>query len=215
MKLHLITDRLIRSVSSGQNSFDSKYGPEYVSAMVPSLAGQAYIIFYNGSKTMAASKRISGDWTWPHSITLDPAIQVANSDFLRFALPSPPVRINNRTNGLVYCGQKDVSIQFKEAFNRGDIANLKQRGFLGNQKQIAYIIKSNFIDVFGNPLLKEIDIDIVPQNILAYTSFDRFNDEYPISEDGIAIMELLFQQSQGINLGTKPDQILNNSPVLP
>lgn len=215
MKIHQIADLLIRSVSSAQNGIDNRYDPEYVESLIPGLAGKAYIISYNGDKYTAASRRISGDWILPTTLTYDSTIQVANADFVRFALASPPVRINQITSGLVYVGQKDLSIQFKEMYNRGDVANAIKRGFLNDGKDIVFILKSGeFIDVFSNPMIKEVDIDIVAQNPTLFSTFNEVTDEYPISEDMIPIMERMFQESNGINLRIPPDQKLDGNPIV-
>ena len=209
MKRFEIVDRLIRSVSSSQNGLDNKYDPLYIESLIPSLYGEAIILDYNGSKERAASKRISGDCIFSTTLAINPAIQDSTAEYLLFELPSPPVRVNSRVNGLIYCGQKQQAIAFSEMYNRMDISIAKKRGFFSDGNDIAFIIKGVYIEVWGNKDLQEIDIDIVPQDVSKFPTWDETTDKYPVTEDLVKLMEILFQASQGINLRIQPDNVLN------
>jgi len=88
--LREIADILIRSVTGGVNSPDTKYEMEYVEALVPQLREEAMQMEYNGSREQAANGRVEFGWLNPSfTVDVDRSIQDDDLDFLIFALPKP------------------------------------------------------------------------------------------------------------------------------
>jgi len=207
-----IIDELIRSVNAATNTSNGKWDSEYVEELLPKLRAEAIILSYNGSRTQAANKTISGQWLQTMEFTITPSEQDKNAEYLVIDVPST-VRINDKTDGLVYVGNAQEAITFKRAFTKTEVAYLKQRGFLRG-KEIVYIYTGNKLEIYGNKILKGFQIQGIFTNPMDIPGFNWYTSEYPIDESTIAIMKDLFIQRARMEMGLAQDTVADGADTL-
>lgn len=207
-----IIDELIRSVNAATNTSNGKWDSEYVEALLPQLRAEAIIISYNGSRTQAANKTITGQWLQTLDFAISASEQDKNAEYLVIDIPST-IRINDKTDGLVYVGNANEAITFKRAYTKTEVAYLKQRGFLRG-KEIVYVYTSNKLEIYGNKILKSFQIQGIFTNPLEIAGFNWYTDEYPIDEATLAIMKDLFIQRARMEMGLAQDTVADGADTL-
>jgi len=211
MNIREVTDILIRAVSGGNNPVDSKWEAPAVEAMIPNLREKAMKMEYNGSRTQAASKRIDYAWLNPQfTVQKNNSLQDKNKDYIVFEVPKP-ASINKLVDGFIYVGQDDDSISFKKMSSRESIAIAKQRGFLRNGKDIAYIWQQPYLEVYGNNALTEINVRMICSNPADAPNFDLDTDEYPITESVLFNMIELFKLEMSVSINKLADTIVDDT----
>lgn len=206
MILREIADTLIRSVSGGTNGVDNKYEPRYVEALVPQLREQALKIVYFGDKNTGASRRI--DYAYVQNITVQVDTNLdTDLDYITFDCPKP-ITVGRMVDGLLYVGKKNSATSFSKMLNREDIAQAQARGMF-NGAVIAYIWENGKLEVYGNKMLKELNIRAAFSDPSQVSGFDVDTDEYPITESLLLIMTDLFKSNQNVNINKPADPIMD------
>jgi hypothetical protein len=210
-KLNEYADLLVRVV----NAFEVKVGGKYsdleaVEAMIPTLRQEAILIKYNGNANIAAAKKIDAACLQSFLITIDPAAQDLEADYLVFDSPRF-VNISKNVSGDIYVGAKRLTQAFKKVYTRTDIDILKTRGYLNDGKHILYMTADDKMNVYGNKMLKEIWVEGILVDPLESTSFNPENDPYPMSEDLFTIVMDLFKQKVGITINQAQDNVDNDT----
>jgi hypothetical protein len=203
-----VVDILIRSVSGGVNTIDSKYEPEYVEALLPQLREQAIKLDFFGSRDRAATRRLDYALTQSTNVTKN-VTQNTSYDYITFTLPKP-IALGYQNDGLVYVGQEDNSVSFSKFMNREDVANAKMRGML-NGEQIGYIHEGTKLLIFGNNMLSEVNVRGIFYDPLVVPEFNWQTDDYPVTESILSLMVELFKSSQNVNINKPADNILDNA----
>jgi hypothetical protein len=206
MTLREVVDTLIRSVSGGTNTIDNKYEPRYVEALVPQLREQALKIVYYGDKNTGATRRIDYAYTQPINIDVDTNLD-PELDYVTFACPKPIV-VGRMVDGLVYVGKKKSATSFSKMLNREDIANAQMRGMFKGAV-IAYIWEEGKLEVYGNKMLKEVNVRGAFSDPTQVPNFNADTDEYPVTESLLMIMTDLFKANQNINVQKPADPIMD------
>lgn len=201
-------DLLVREIDAFGNTIGGKYSDlEAVEALIPTLRQDAIIMKYNGSRTMAASKRIDPACvSKPFKISIDNSLQDSSLDYLIFECPRF-ININDKVSGDIYVGAKNKTQGFSRVSSRGEIDVLKKRGYLNNGKNILYQPIDTELHVFGNKMLKELWVEGMLANPQDATDFDVENDDYPMSEDIFSIVMDLFKMKLNITLNQAQDNI--------
>lgn len=207
-----LVDELIRSVNAATNTSNGRWDSEYVEALLPQLRAEAIIISYNGSRSQAANKTISGQWLQTIDLTIASNEQDNASEYLVVDIPST-IRINDKTDGLVYVGNAEQAITFKRAYTKTEVAYLKQRGFLKG-KEVVYIYTGNKLEIYGNKILKGMQVQGIFTNPLEISGFNWYTDEYPVDEATIAIMKDLFIQRARMEMGIPQDTVADGADTM-
>jgi hypothetical protein len=208
MILREVVDTLIRSVSGGTNTIDNKYEPRYVEALLPQLREQALKVVYYGDKNTGATRRI--DYAYAQNITiqvdtgLDPDL-----DYVTFTCPKP-IAIGRMVDGLLYVGKKNSATSFSKMLNREDIANAKMRGMF-NGSVIAYIWEEGKLEVYGNKMLKELNVRAAFSDPTQVPNFNIQTSAYPVTDSLLMIMTDLFKANQNINIQKPADPIMDGA----
>ncbi len=210
MKILEIAEQLISAVNSFDNTIGSRINPLQVEGMIPSLRQEAILAKYNGSRTMAAAKRINGDWVQKFSLTIDSSIQTDDAEYILLDCP-PPISINYCTSGFIYVGAKDRVNRFIMAQTRDEIATYKARGFINDGKHIVCMYADSQLEIYGNNNLETVYLEMILQNPADKPSFSLSNDEYPVSADILGLMTDIFKQRMGIAISQAPDNIADNA----
>ena len=210
MTLDQVEEIIERSINAGLATLNGKWQPLYIEELIHEARGQAIIETYNGSRRLASSKRISGEWLQDFNLTITPSQQNPDVDYLVVQCPAP-VRINSNTDGLVYVGSRNNAVAFKKATNRQEIAMYIQRGFIKDGKDIVYYLDGNKLYIYGNKQLKNLAVSGVFQDPTAVTGYDIKDENYPISRDLIPLMEDYIINRLRVALGQTPDIISDAS----
>jgi hypothetical protein len=208
-------DLLIREIDAFGNTIGGKYSDiEAVEALIPVLRQDAIIIKYNGSQSIAASKKIDyGCMSLPFKITLDSTIQDADLDYLIFKCPRF-VNISPKVSGDIYIGAKNKTQSFSKVSSRAEINVLKDRGYLNNGKNILYQNIDTELHVFGNKMLKEVWIEGILTDPQDAPNFDVDSDVYPMSDEVFSLVMDLFKAKLNITLGQAQDNINDNADTI-
>ena len=207
-----IVDELIRAVNAAVNTTNGKWDNEYVYNLLPQLRAEAIVTVYNGSRTLAANRTISPSWLQTVDVTIDPTQQSSTAEYLVVQVPKI-IRINDKTDGLIYVGDLDKAIDFKRAYTKSEIAYLKQRGFLRG-KEIIYIGVGNQLEIYGNKSLKSFQIQGVFSDPTNIYGFNPLADDYPVDEQTISVMKDLFLARVRTELATTQDTVADGADTM-
>ena len=208
----VVIDELIRSVQGAVNTANGRFDSEYVQSLLPQLRAEAIVVAYNGSRSQAANRTIAGQWLQTIKVTIPSNQQGSNNEFLQVEIP-PIIRINDRTDGLVYVGNDDTAVSFARAYTKTEVADLKRRGFLRG-REIVYIYTGNKLEIYGNKILKDLQIQGVFSNPTEIEGFNWYESEYPVDDYTLAIMKDLFLQRARIEMGVPTDTVADGQDTL-
>lgn len=207
MLLEDITERIVRACQGGKAKDETEIDFAYVESKVPKWRQAAISILYNGSREQAANSFISPDWYQTVTISI-PSGQSNNSkSYITATVPSV-IRINNNTDGLVFVGDNDDTVNFIRISSPSYASDLMSRGDL-SEDVIGFIVLGSDIRFYGNKQLETFTIQAILSNPLDDTNFDIDNDPYPVSEDVISVMERIAMQEllQEQNI---PEDLIND-----
>lgn len=192
MLLDEITERIVRACQGGKAKDETEIDFEYVESKVPKWRQSAISILYNGSREQAANSYISPDWYQTVTISI-PNNQSNNSkSYITATVPSV-VRINSNTDGFVFVGDDDDTVNFIRISSPSYASDLMSRGDL-TEEVIGFIVLGTDIRFYGNKQLENFTIQAILSNPLDDPNFDIDNDQYPVSEDVISVMERIAMQ---------------------
>lgn len=207
MLLDEITERIVRACQGGKAKDETEIDFEYVESKVPKWRQSAISILYNGSREQAANSYISPDWYQTVTISI-PNNQSNNSkSYITATVPSV-VRINSNTDGFVFVGDDDDTVNFIRISSPSYASDLMSRGDL-TEEVIGFIVLGTDIRFYGNKQLENFTIQAILSNPLDDPNFDIDNDQYPVSEDVISVMERIAMQEllQEQNI---PEDLIND-----
>lgn len=186
MLLAEVVDQIIRKVSYGLNTDDSKFNRRAIEDQCHPWRVDAIGMSYNGSRTRPGNKLLHPDLFQQESLTLDPSIQVAGADFVLFT-GAMPADINGRTNGLVFVGEKLHGVPFTQLKGVNAYNVTKDAGLIEPGK-VYLELYSGYFKVWGNPQLKRMYKNFIADNPLEVTDFDPEIHPYPISREIFSLM---------------------------
>ncbi len=195
--LSVIADILIKTVDGATNGLGSKYEMSFVKYLIPELRAQAIVLDYNGSRTRAASKKLTGDCAQGFTIPIVASAQVAGVEYLLATCPRP-VRVKDGVTGIIYAGSSLVPQNFSQLYNRNEVGIYRERNMLGaNSRSIAYFHNGTQLEIYGNKALTSVDMIEICADPTEVSGFNQDTDTYPISMDLIPLMAELFVQNVG------------------
>lgn len=207
MLLDEITERIVRACQGGKAKDETEIDFECVESKVPKWRQSAISILYNGSREQAANSYIFPDWYQTVTISI-PNNQSNNSkSYITATVPSV-VRINSNTDGFVFVGDDDDTVNFIRISSPSYASDLMSRGDL-TEEVIGFIVLGTDIRFYGNKQLENFTIQAILSNPLDDPNFDIDNDQYPVSEDVISVMERIAMQEllQEQNI---PEDLIND-----
>lgn len=207
MLLDEITERIVRACQGGKAKDETEIDFEYVESKVPKWRQSAISILYNGSREQAANSYIPPDWYQTVTISI-PNNQSNNSkSYITATVPSV-IRINSNTDGFVFVGDDDDTVNFIRISSPSYASDLMSRGDL-TEEVIGFIVLGTDIRFYGNKQLENFTIQAILSNPLDDPNFDIDNDQYPVSEDVISVMERIAMQEllQEQNI---PEDLIND-----
>jgi hypothetical protein len=187
MLLDEITERIVRSCQGGKAKDETEIDFAYIESKVPKWRQAAMSILYNGSREQAANSYISPDWYQTITIEVPSGQSNNNKSYITATVPSV-IRINSNTDGFVFVGDDDDSVNFIRISSPSYASDLMSRGDL-TEEVIGFIVLGSDIRFYGNKQLETFTIQAILSNPLDDPNFDIDNDPYPVSEDVISVME--------------------------
>jgi hypothetical protein len=187
MLLEEITERIVRSCQGGKAKDETEIDFAYIESKVPKWRQAAMSILYNGSREQAENSYISPDWYQTITIEVPSGQSNNNKSYITATVPSV-IRINSNTDGFVFVGDDDDSVNFIRISSPSYASDLMSRGDL-TEEVIGFIVLGSDIRFYGNKQLETFTIQAILSNPLDDPDFDIDNDPYPVSEDVISVME--------------------------
>jgi hypothetical protein len=207
MLLDEITERIIRACQGGKAKDESQIDYAYIESKVPKWRQAAISILYNGSREQGANNFISPSWYQTVSVAI-PSGQSNNSkSYITATVPSV-IRINSTTDGFVFVGDDEDTVNYIRINSPSYASDLMSRGDL-TEEVIGYIVIGSDIRFYGNKQLETFTIQAVLSDPLDDTNFDIDNDPYPVSEDVISVIERIAMQELLQEQNT-PEDLIND-----
>jgi hypothetical protein len=210
MKLEHIEDVIERAINALDKTLSSRLDPLYIEQLIHQARAEAIRNLYNGSRTQGALKKIDGAWVQTFEVDIIDADQDDDNDYLIFDVPAP-LQINKNMGGLIYVGSSKKTKGFKVAQGVGEINDLINRGYLENGKDTACVYEPIGLKVWGNMNLKKIKVSAILQNPIDAPNFLVNEDDYPVSEDLINMIQDIVVQKVSVGLRQTPDIIADGA----
>ncbi len=207
MLLDEITERIVRSCQGGKAKDETEIDFEYIESKIPKWRQAAMSILYNGSREQAANSYISPDWYQTITIPIPSNQSNNNKSYITATVPKV-IRINNNTDGFVFVGDDDDTVNFIRISSPSYASDLMSRGDL-SEDVIGFIVLGSDIRFYGNKQLENFTIQAILSNPLDDPNFDIDNDQYPVSEDVVSVIERIAMQEllQEQNI---PEDLIND-----
>lgn len=136
--------------------------------------------------------------------------------YVKFECPSPIV-LDEQTDGFLYIGTLDKSCNFRKNQNRAELAMYQSHRVtkVGIDGKIKTIYSDGFLEVWGNPLQKEIRIDGVFSNPTLLPDYNFDLSDYPISGGDLAQLKDLISKAQTDKMAQTPANFKQTMVDLP
>ena len=128
--------------------------------------------------------------------------------YVRFDVPAPVV-LDDQTDGFIYIGTLDRSCAFRKLQNRAELALFNEHR-VTKSGNIKTIWSDGFLEVWSNPLQKEVRIDGIFSNPTLLPSYNLEFSEYPLDGDSITTMKQLIYGAQTEPMAKTPAQYKAN-----
>lgn len=192
--LKKIADDIVMSAQGGIFAEQSKFQIPFIYDLIHQYRQVVMRIAY--SKT----GRINPLWLNQYIPEYSEDIQESKL-FVKFECPAPVI-LDDQTDGFLYIGTLDKNINFKKAQSRAELAMYNQHR--ATKSGIKTIWSDGYIEVWGNPLEKEIRIDGVFANPTLLPEYNIDFSEYPLGGDDIMAMKKLIFVEQTKQIGESP-----------
>lgn len=186
MKLREITDQILRSVQGGVSKDDSKFSRPAIQALVPKWRAEAILRIYNGSREIRANKFLSPFLYMQEELTFDLRLQVPGAQFRLFQ-GAAPLQLDDQANGCVFVGDQKSGNNFIQLKSPAYFDIARDAGLI-SPKEVYYSITGDMWKVWGNTQISTLYRDFIPADPLDISGFDQEADEYPVSQDVLALM---------------------------
>ena len=133
--------------------------------------------------------RISPTWTLVHYCEYEADLQVSGSGMIRFRCPAPVV-LDEMTDGFIYIGTVTKNCAFRKLQNRAELAGYN-RHRVTKSGVIKTIWSEGFLEVYGDPLIKELRVELVPLNPMEVSTYNTEFSDYPLDEDNLVSLKQL------------------------
>src|SRR3989304_826578 len=98
----------------------------------------------------------------------------------------------SKFDGLLYVGQINKNCAFRKVVSRAELSTINHHRT--SKKAIKYLYSEGILEVYSNPLLKEVLIDGIFTNPELVPTFNINFSEYPIDIANLAQMKILILQ---------------------
>ncbi len=184
-----IRDDIISTPSGGVMIDDTKYDLPYIEYLIHQYRARA--IFISWSTT----KRINPLWTQQFVATYDENAQDVPGAVV-FAVPAP-ISLDSMMDGFLYIGKSDGNCAYTKVVSRADMANQNSHRYSrcepGNEK---VLWSDGRAEVYGNIMLQKLMVDGIFENPELVPTYNKFYDQYPISNDILVIMKDMMNKEQ-------------------
>lgn len=204
MLLKEITSQIIKLASGGVLTDESRYDFSDIDSRIHLARASVIQSYYN------KIKRIGSDWIQTYIADFDRNLQDSTS-YVRFSSPRG-IPLDTYMDGYLFVGDKDGLSSYRRANNRAVLVNYySHRNSRPKETKPTFIYSEGYIEVYGNPLIKELRIDGIFANPLEIKTFNEDIDSYPISNDLIDLVkDFVLKTSLSVE-SSKPADFVSNS----
>lgn len=184
-----IADQIIRNVQGGIRTDETKFSPPYLFDLIHQARSTVI------KNRFTKERRIQSVWTQQYIPDFIPELQDSNC-IVKFSVPAP-IPLDNQTDGFIYIGEINNNCAYRKATSRGEIANYNKHRATRNNKgvvmngNIKVLYSDGILEVYGNPLLKEIRIDGIFMNPTLIPTYNIHLSEYPIDDASLQEMKII------------------------
>lgn len=184
-----IRDDLISTPSGGVMIDDTKYDLHYIEYLIHQYRARAIFISWQ------ATKRINPLWTQQFIATYDQQAQDVTGAVV-FIAP-PPVSMDNMMDGFLYIGKEEGNCAYRKVVSRADLANRNNHRYSKCEPGAPKVLYSDGrFEVYGSTVLRKLRVDGVFENPTDIPTYNKFYDQYPISNDVLVIMKDMMMKEQ-------------------
>lgn len=194
MILPKITDSIIQQVQS-IHTVGTKFNTANLYDIVNNIKGTVQVMQFK------KYGKVNSAWTQQFTALKEDDLQESKK-FIRFELPTPAVNLGSDNSGIVYSGSADGCQNFALVQTRGELNTFLNHRVTKKKPIILY--SDAFLEVWNQPLIKELLIDYVPTNPLLLPTYNVDYDDYPLDAEGIAILKALVYESITNKQAVKP-----------
>lgn len=209
MKIAELAERIVRAVSGGKATNEGSIDYAYIESMLPKWRRRAISIVYNGDRETAGNKMVAPDWMQSVTLTIPASQRLSTNQNIYTECECPaPLRLNVEGDGFIFFGDAQDTVGFTRIQSMSYAADLVRRGDL-NKDEIGYVLVGKKARFYGNKQLENVTIEGILDNPLDDPNFDIDNDEYPVDEDTIEVMERIAFRELAPIMGV-PEDLIND-----
>lgn len=203
-----IRDDIVSTPSGGVMIDDTKYDLHYIEYLIHQYRARAIFISWQ------TTKRINPQWTQQFIATYDQQAQDVTGAVV-FTSPAP-ISMDNMMDGFLYIGKEDGNCAYRKVVTRADLANRNAHRYSKCEPGDAKVLYSDGrFEVYGNTMLRKLRVDGVFENPELIPTYNKFYDQYPISNDVLVIMKDMMMKEQVSVMTQTPNESSTDNPKSP
>lgn len=205
-----IIDSVKRMAQGGISTSESKFSIPYLAQVIHEAKSTVI------RADFLVNKRIQAVWALPYYPDFDKDLQDEDC-VIKFALPSPPVALDSRNDGLLYVGDKSGlcaytkinSVAEMATYNSHRVTKVRDVAVGGKVK---YLLVDGVIKIYGDKSIKEILINYIPQNPTLLPEYNIDMTPYPLDDANLSVLKtIVLQSTTGLEAKTLEDKVQDNS----
>jgi len=200
-----IADAIIRNIQGAIRTSETKFDIPYIYQVIHEA--RASIL----KATFTKERRIQSSWTQIYIPDFNADLQ-DNDCVVKFEVPAP-VALDNKIDGFLYVGMIEKNCAFRKAVSRAELSNINRHRT--GRKAIKYLYSEGIMEVYANPLIKEMMIDGIFANPTVLPTYNIRFSEYPIDDASLALLKTAVAGLLGVPAQTPADKKQDNFDAEP
>ena len=197
--LPLIADSIIRLIQGGISTSETKFDIPYLYQVIHET--RAAIL----KATFTKERRIQSTWTQIYIPDFNADLQ-DDKCVVKFEVPAP-IALDNKTDGFLYVGTLQKNCAFRKVVSRAELANINKHRT--GKKAIKYLYSEGIMEVYADPMIKEMMIDGVFANPALLPTYNINFSLYPIDGASLALLKTTVAQQMNPSAQTPADKKQN------
>lgn len=213
MLLDAIVEQVIRAISGGIDTADSRFDGSYIEDKIHEYRILQLIASYNGTRYQAKNRFIHYSYYQNFDISRIERVQDVNVNYVKFPCPSP-ANISDKVDGLTFVGNRSKNYSWSKIQSPEQVSQLVKLGLM-DTNDIGYFYDGQFLRLYGNLDLENVHVEGVFQNPLDVPDFNPETDNYPMPDDAIPMMiEMMKRMEFNQMVQTVPDYIADGADTV-
>lgn len=136
---------------------------------------------------------------WVQSFNLEFSEDQQESDCLVVFDVPEYIQLDQIRSGLIYVGTTEMNCRYRQVMTRDQLASANIHRYI-NPKTVRVLYSGGTLEVYGNPMLQEMRVDIIAQNPCMVPTYNKLKDDYPFNDDLAPLMQQLLWATEGQQL---------------